>query len=366
MMEERLSRDEIVYLLELEDRETREEVFAAARRLRFRYFGPKIFLYGFIYFSTWCRNHCTFCNYRAPNVLCQRYRKTEGEIIEAAVHLAESGVQLIDLTMGEDPFYFQEASCFDSLLNLVQDVKNETGLPIMISWGVVPEEILEKLPEVGADWFACYQETHNPQLFRRLRIGQDYSHRFEMKYEALQRGILVEEGILSGVGETLGDVANSIWTMRAMEVQQVRVMNFVPQMGTPMEQTVPPSPNRERMIIAVMRIVMPQRLIPASLDVDGINGLRGKLEAGANVVTSLIPPRSDLMGVARSTLEIVEGQRAATAVLPIIDALGMRKATLEDYLLWINKAKRNLCRNTLSASDRDVESSHCWWEATGG
>ena len=337
-----LSREEILLLLQAENVKDRERLFEAARLLRDRYFGNKIYLYGFIYFSTWCRNNCAFCYYRTSNPLCDRYRKTDAQVIDAGTRLAESGVHLLDLTMGEDPFYFGQGNGFDPLLHLAREIKTRTGLPLMISWGVVPDELLRALPGVGADWFACYQETHNRDLFRKLRLHQNYDRRFKVKENARLAGLLIEEGILSGAGERLEDVADSIGTMRQMRAQQVRVMNFVPQKGTPMGALPPPPPTREDVILSVLRLVMPDRLIPASLDVHGIEGLRGKLQAGANVVTSLIPPASSLRGVAQSLLGIDEGHRTPQAVIPILHELGLRKATFQEYTHWIDKEKKIL------------------------
>lgn len=364
--EEPLSRDEILHLLSLEDEAEQGRLFEVARRLRHRYFENNVFLYGFVYFSTYCRNHCTFCCYRRSNTLCHRYRKKDEQILQTALHLASSGVHLLDLTMGEDPRFFDEGHGFDSLLRLLKEVKDETGLPLMVSWGVLPDDVLEKLAGAGADWFACYQETHNLRLFQRLRTGQDYCRRLEAKGKALRNGMLVEEGILSGVGEGPEDVAHSIETMREMGAHQVRVMNFVPQPGTPMEYLAPPSPERERVLIAVMRLAMPQRLIPASLDVGGIDGLRGKLVAGANVVTSLIPPCSEWVGVAQSTLGIMEGHRTTMAVKPILRSLGLQAASLEDYLLWVNQEKSSLLDLVSTAKGISVEDCHRWREAAGG
>ena len=366
LWEEPLCHEEILCLLSLDNEAELGRLFEVARRLRHRYFGNKVFLYGFVYFSTFCRNHCTFCYYRRSNTLCHRYRKTDEQVLQTAVHLACSGVHLLDLTMGEDPHFFDKGRGFESLLRLVKKVKEETGLPLMISWGVFPDDLLEKLAEAGADWLACYHETHNLELFKRLRIGQDYHRRFEMKEKALRNGMLIEEGILSGVGENSEDVVNSIETMRGMGAHQVRVMNFVPQPGTPMEQLAPPNPERERVLIAVMRLVMPRRLIPASLDVGGIDGLRGKLLVGANVVTSLIPPSSEWMGVAQSTLGIMEGRRTSGAVKPILGSLGLQVASLGDYLLWVNQEKSNLPDLVSTAKEISVEHCHRWRKAARG
>lgn len=130
--------------------------------------------------------------------------------------------------------------------------------------------------------------------------------------------------------------------MSRLGAQQVRVMSFVPQKGTPMEQWQTPPRLRELLIIAVMRIVMPDRLIPASLDVDGIEGLQARLNAGANVITSLIPPKLGLAGVAQSTKDINEGFRTVQGVIPVLKQMGMKAATLEDYYSWIIKEKEKL------------------------
>jgi methylornithine synthase len=93
-------------------------------------------------------------------------------------------------------------------------------------------------------------------------------------------------------------------------------------------------------------------LIPASLDVYGIDGLKGKLRAGANVVTSLILPSSELRGVAQSTLGICEGLRSTKAVLPILTELGLRKASLEEYTSWVKHEKEQLMTNSSFKKER--------------
>jgi methylornithine synthase len=121
--EQGLTRREIVSLLEA-GKEDSEAIFETARSLRNKYFGNEIFLSGFIYFSTWCRNDCAFCYYRHSNHLSPRYRKTESEILDLAASLASSGVHLIDLTSGEDVRYTAEhPDGYESLVGLVKAVK---------------------------------------------------------------------------------------------------------------------------------------------------------------------------------------------------------------------------------------------------
>ncbi len=341
LCEEPLTGEEVLSLLRLKEAEQIGKLFQVAQRLRTRYFGNNIFLYGFLYFSTWCRNNCAFCYYRASNKLCQRYRKTDRQVMEVALETADSGVHLLDLTMGEDPFYYKGKDGFEPLLHLIKEIKRQTSLPLMISPGALPDEALQDLFETGVEWYACYQETHNRKLYHQLRLNQSYDDRLRKKYKAAQLGVLIEEGILAGVGESLEDVVHSMEEMQRMGAHQVRVMNFIPQKGTPMQDFPPPPKMRELLIIAALRLLFPHRLIPASLDVYGIEGLKGKLEAGANVVTSLILPRSDMVGVAQSTLDIAEGYRTVVGITPILNELGLTRASLDSYISWIEKERKS-------------------------
>jgi len=333
-----LSHQEIVYLLSLEDPKAIQKVMLAARQLRERHFGKSIFLYGFIYFSTYCRNHCGFCYYRKNNELSPRYRKNLGEVLEIAAGLADSGAHLIDLTMGEDPL-MHDTGNFDPLLEMIDRVREKTGLPVMVSPGVAPDEVLKRFGAGGVDWYALYQETHNPSLYKKLRIGQSYEERIAKRSAARRAGMLVEDGILLGVGETTCDRADSIMFMKSSGAHQVRVMSLVPQPQTPLAGRVTPARINEYLCIAVMRLVMPDRLIPASLDVDGIKGLKLRLLAGANVVTSIIPPSSSLAGVSQSTLDIEQGLRTVPEVKRVLAGMGLKAAGAADYINWVAAQK---------------------------
>ncbi len=350
--EENLSKAEIRFLLNLDDGDKIDALFQEARDRRQKYFGNKVFMYGFIYASTYCRNDCSFCLFRRSNSQTKRYRKSKQEIVAAALRLADSGVHLIDLTMGEDPAILNGGGAgFEQLVDLVSTLQKETGLPIMVSPGVVPTHALQQLAAAGAVWYACYQETHSNSLFNKLRPGQDYHNRMQSKVDAHHLGLLVEEGLLCGVGETTDHIARSIDAMKKLRADQVRVMNFVPQPGTPMAGQAPPDPLRETLIAAVMRLVFPDKLIPASLDVEGIAGLKRRLNSGTNVVTSIVPPGEGLVGVAQHSLNIEEGGRTAASVKNVLKRLGLEPATRQEYQNWVRRRQQAIAN---SRNSREV------------
>jgi len=336
----RLDLEETISLLSVRDPSTLEDLFCAAREVKEKNFGSSVFCYGFVYFSTHCRNDCSFCYYKRSNTDIARYRKTDEEIVALSSDLEDSGVHLVDLTMGEDPVIHRENG-YHRLVEVVQKVNDSVDVPLMVSPGVMPQGSFRDLEQAGADWFACYQETHNRGLFRRLRPHQDYDERFSQKKWAMGSGMLAEEGIMIGVGESIEDRAWSIQTMRDLGVHQVRAMTYIPQQcGRTYGSTS--TMLDELVTLAVMRLVHPDRLIPASLDIEGLNGLRPRLEAGANVITSIIPPNKGLAGVAQHELDIECGGRTVDQVSEVLDDLGVRMAPSCAYKDLIEDWKRSI------------------------
>ena len=139
------------------------------------------------------------------NVTASRSRKCSKRLA-----LAADGVHLLDSTWGRS--YYVEPAGFHRLLELVSALKETTGLPIMVSPGVLSAEQLVRLREAGADWYACYQETHKSDLFTRLRLEQDYDRRKRTRLEAAgpcRRGRPAHGR--SESAEDLADSRFSIW-----------------------------------------------------------------------------------------------------------------------------------------------------------
>ncbi|MEG2005382.1 MAG: methylornithine synthase PylB, partial [Bilophila sp.] len=217
------------------------------------------------------------------------------------------------------------------------ELRETTGLPVMLSPGVLNDAQLDLLAQAGVDWYACYQETHNQDLFTRLRPGQGYEKRLQARRQAAALGVRTEEGVLVGVGATLEDLADSVLHMMHEPLGQVRVMTYVPHEVT-MPSAFPTTHEpyaQELQLIAIMRLYMPQRLIPASLDVDGLDGLQARLDAGANVVTSMIPSGYGFAGVVSEHLDIENHRRGTPAVRAVLEQQGLCAATPTGYRDWL-------------------------------
>lgn len=242
--------------------------------------------------------------------------------------------------MGEDPVMYQNGCA--RLLEIIRSVRDAVDIGIMVSPGAVPEDIFLKMKEAGADFYACYQETYNLELFKKLRLEQDYQTRIDVRRWAKEAGMLTEDGMLVGVGETAEDRADFVIRMGPQGCEQIRAMSFVPQDGTPMSGLNAADSTNELLAIAIMRIMYPQSIIPATLDVEGISGMVNRLNAGANLITSIVPPNNKLAGVAQHELDIENGNRSVEHVFGILKKIGKRPATNEEFQALLNDKKAKL------------------------
>lgn len=321
--------DETESVLAYNDPEFNSELFKAASRVRDRTFGKSLFMYGFVYFTTYCKNNCNFCYFRRSNEI-DRYRKSREEVIDIAKGLEKSGINLVDLTMGEDPRMY--ADDYRDLVDTVKAVRDSVDTGIMVSPGAVARSAMPRLRKAGADIFAVYQETANRELFSRLRVEQDFDFRMNQRIWAREAGMLTEDGMLVGIGDTPRDRAEHIKIMGDMKCNQVRAMTFIPQKGTPLQNVNAPTDYTDELkAIAVMRLTYPDALIPASLDVEGINGLKSRVDAGASVITSIVPPNIGLAGVAQPEFDIDDGHRSFDYVRNLAESLGRREATMKEF-----------------------------------
>jgi methylornithine synthase len=322
-----LSDDDLREMLLINDSMELEKLHYVARKVRDHYFGNKVFLYSFVYFSTHCKNRCAFCYYNTMNKI-NRYRLELEDIRNICKQLKGEQIHMVDLTMGEDPYFHEEPSRFAKVIDIV---KEELDLPIMVSPGVLDDKTLEMLRGHGANFLALYQETYDEELYKNLRVGQSFSDRIHAREFAQKIGYCVEDGLLTGVGNDVDSTIISLKGMAKDNPQMVRVMTFIPQEGTPLEKKAQESNLSELKIISVLRLMFPDRLIPASLDVEGIEGMVYRLNAGANVVTSIIPSDSSLEGVANYDRKHEERKRDPKSVVEKLRAMGMEPAAQSDF-----------------------------------
>ena len=89
---EGLDADDVAVLMEIQDPELLEEMFAAARQVKNEIYGNRLVLFAPLYISNLCKNECLYCAFRARNKELVRRALTQEEIARDA-HPDRAGPQ---------------------------------------------------------------------------------------------------------------------------------------------------------------------------------------------------------------------------------------------------------------------------------
>lgn len=283
-----LSREELVTLLEIQDKEERNALFSRADQIRRRYVGDEVHFRGIVEFSNHCIKNCHYCGLRRGNRQLKRYRMTPEEIINTCKTAVASGFKTIVLQSGEDPNYSAE-----TLADLIHYIKSKHQIAVTLSLGEKPQNFYRLLKDAGADRYLLKHETADPELFSRLRPGTNLSQRLECLKSLKKLGYQVGSGNIVGLpGQSINTLAEDILLMQELEVDMAGIGPFIPSENTPLAQCAQGDLFLTLKVLAVTRLALPWANLPATTAVGTIHpqGRKLALECGANVIMPNVTP----------------------------------------------------------------------------
>ncbi|MBO7312509.1 MAG: [FeFe] hydrogenase H-cluster radical SAM maturase HydG, partial [Alistipes sp.] len=86
-----ITHREAAVLIEVEDKDIEERMYAIARRLKERIYGNRIVMFAPLYLSNHCVNGCVYCPYHAQNRHIPRRKLTQEEIRREVIALQDMG-----------------------------------------------------------------------------------------------------------------------------------------------------------------------------------------------------------------------------------------------------------------------------------
>jgi len=277
-----LSREELLYLLELRSPEERELLYKVANFLRRKYLGNSCCVHGILEFSNVCHRNCLYCGISVHNRGLPRYRMTDEEILEAVREATERfGFQALVLQSGEDPGF-----TLSRLVALLREIRRRHAVLIFVSCGEVGLEALSELYEAGARGLLLRFETGNPSLYARLHPGFSLASRLAHIEQARNIGYIVATGALLGLpGQTPSDIVDDILLARSLSPEMYSFGPFLPHPATPLERHSPPSLEGVLNALAVIRLADPENariLVTTAFETLHPEARRLGLLAGAN------------------------------------------------------------------------------------
>lgn len=206
-----------------------------------------------------CSENCRFCAQSA-------YSRTDAaeypllskeEILTQAKQNDSQGVLRYSIVTSGKRLSEEEIS---QMCETIRVIREETGISVCVSFGLLTEEQFRKLKEAGAE-----RAHNNLEASRNFFPNVCTTHTFEDKIATAQAakeaGLAVCSGGIMGLGETEEDRVDLAMTLRALGVKSVPVNLLNPILGTPFAQNERLSEEVMRRIIAVFRFILPDAFI---------------------------------------------------------------------------------------------------------
>lgn len=277
-----LSRDEIVYLLKLDNDANIDRLLKTADQIRKACCGDAVQIRALIEFSNICARKCNYCGLRSSNNKVTRYRMEPDEIVDLALYLSGKDLKTIVLQSGEDSYYTGEV-----MADIVRRIKSAADIAITLCVGERPYEDYKLWKEAGADRYLLRHETANRELYKKLHPDSDYDNRMRCIYWLRELGYQVGVGCMVGSpGQTIEHMADDIEFMKDFQPDMAGIGPFIPHPDTPFRDEPGGTLQMTLKMVALARIVTRNTLLPATTAVGSIEemGQEMALEAGADVV----------------------------------------------------------------------------------
>lgn len=255
-----IDKKEAVAIIECDDRET-YAVLKRANDLRLERRGRRVSLCGIVNAkSGMCAEDCKFCAQSEHNDSCvERYGLLgEREIIDSARAAEKSGATRFGIvTSGVAVEDEQELGTIERAIG---GIAGSLGINPCASLGNLSEESLGRLKRAGLTRYHCNLETAE-SFFPKICTTHDWSDAVETILLAKKVGLKTCSGGIIGLGESAVERVELLAAIRDLDVDSIPLNFFHPVEGTRVDNSVPIKPLECLKVIAVARLMMPDKEI---------------------------------------------------------------------------------------------------------
>ena len=184
-------------------------------------------------------------------------------------------------------------------------IKKSTNLKVYVNYGYdMSEESILQLKNLGVERIGCQLEAINPQIFYKIKPGDNLEKRKEIMQTIEKHGVGLDSGIMIGVGESYQDRVDGVFYLkRFRSLKRTSVCGFLPIAGTPMQNEIPATTRDIAVTLAIMR------LVHRDIDIEGSFGRDEQLQiwimAGTNIrlIHGLFRPKENGNGFKRDSFK---------------------------------------------------------------
>ncbi|MBE6452099.1 MAG: [FeFe] hydrogenase H-cluster radical SAM maturase HydG [Alphaproteobacteria bacterium] len=192
-----LSHREALLLLDCQDKERNQRIFALAEQIKKDFYGNRIVLFAPLYLSNYCVNGCVYCPYHAKNKKIARKKMSQDEIRQEVIALQDMGHKRLALEAGEDPINNPIEYILDSI-KTIYSIQHKNGAirRVNVNIAATTVENYKKLKDAGIGTYILFQETYNKESYEKLHPTGP-KHNYAWHTEAMDRAM---EGGIDDVG----------------------------------------------------------------------------------------------------------------------------------------------------------------------
>ena len=274
----------------LTDKSFNEELFKQADAVRREIYGDAVYLRGLIEITNYCKNGCYYCGINCTNKKIERYRLTKKEILNCCKTGYSLGYRTFVLQGGEDVFFTDEKIC-----DIVSAIKREySDCAVTLSLGEKSKGSYQAFFNAGADRYLLRHETASEAHYKKLHPeSMSLENRKQCLFDLKEIGYQVGSGFMVGSPyQTIENVIEDLRFLQKLKPDMIGIGPFIPAKNTNFEKLKHGSLNITLKLIAILRLMFPYALIPATTALGTIDtqGRELGLKAGANVVMPNLSP----------------------------------------------------------------------------
>jgi biotin synthase len=250
-----LTAEELVVLAHVPD-ESVPSLAALAHEVRLGWCGPEVEVEGILSVKTGgCPEDCHFCSQSASfdtPVKATPFLDTE-EVLAAARETAELGASEFCIVLAiKGP----DERTMDRIMELVPIIREDTGLNLAVSAGILTDDQARRLAEGGV-----HRYNHNLETARSHFSKVVTTHSWEDRQETCElvrrHGMELCCGVLLGMGESVDQRLELLGELRAVEPTEVPINFLNPRPGTPLADAPVVGALEAIRWIAMFRLALP-------------------------------------------------------------------------------------------------------------
>lgn len=253
-----LDQDQTLQVLQLPD-EHLEELLALAHEVRMKWCGPDVEVEGIISLKTGgCPEDCHFCS--QSGLFASPVRSAWLDIpslVEAAKQTAKTGASefcIVAAVRGPDERLLAQVAAG------IEAIRNEVDIQIACSLGMLSEDQVQRLSEMGV-----HRYNHNLETARSFFTNVVTTHTWEERWDTLrmvrEAGMEVCCGGILGMGETLEQRAEFAANLAELDPHEVPLNFLNPRPGTPFGDLEVLPASEALKAVAAFRLALPRTML---------------------------------------------------------------------------------------------------------